>query len=60
MDTFKKLKKYYWPYKNYFFISMFFLLFVSAITVVYPVILQLTIDEVVFKGQLQLDSTFGF
>ena len=51
MDTFKKLKKYYWPYKNYFFISMFFLLFVSAITVVYPVILQLTIDEVVFKGQ---------
>lgn len=50
MDTFKKLKKYYWPYKNYFFISMLFLLFVSAITVVYPVILQLTIDEVVFKG----------
>ena len=50
MDTFKKLKKYYWPYKNYFFISMLFLLFVSAITVVYPIILQLTIDEVVFKG----------
>ena len=51
METFKKLTKYYWPYKRYFFISMFFLLFVTAITVVYPIILQLTIDEVVLKGQ---------
>ncbi|MEK3887138.1 ABC transporter ATP-binding protein [Bacillus sp. FSL K6-3431] len=51
METFSKLKKYYWPYKKHFFISMVFLLFVTAITVVYPVILQLTIDEVVLKGE---------
>lgn len=50
MDTFKRLKQYYWPYKKYFFISLFFLLFVTAITVVYPIILQLTIDEVVLKN----------
>jgi ATP-binding cassette, subfamily B, multidrug efflux pump len=50
METFKKLKAYYWPYKNYFFISMFFLLFVTGITVVYPIILQKTIDDVILKG----------
>lgn len=51
METFKKLNKYYWPYKHYFIISMIFLLFVTAITVVYPIILQITIDEVVLKGK---------
>ncbi|MED1469705.1 ABC transporter ATP-binding protein [Bacillus salipaludis] len=54
METFKKLKSYYWPYKNYFFISMSFLLVVTAITVVYPMILQQTIDEVVLKGKYDL------
>ncbi|SET28971.1 ATP-binding cassette, subfamily B/ATP-binding cassette, subfamily B, MsbA [Oceanobacillus limi] len=49
MDTFKKLKKFYWPHRKYFFISLFFLFFVTGITVVYPIILQLTIDEVVAK-----------
>ncbi|MBS4198786.1 ABC transporter ATP-binding protein [Bacillus sp. FJAT-49732] len=62
MDTLKKLRQYYWPYKQYFFISMFFLLFVTAITVIYPIILQITIDEVVLKSQysLILPLTFGF
>ncbi|GGB58993.1 ATP-binding cassette domain-containing protein [Virgibacillus dakarensis] len=54
MDTFKKLKRFYWPYKKYFFISLFFLLFVTAITVVYPIILQKTIDEVVLKDRYSL------
>ncbi|MBW8348707.1 ABC transporter ATP-binding protein/permease [Bacillus sp. IITD106] len=62
MDTFKKLRQYYWPYKQYFFISLFFLLFVTAVTVIYPIILQLTIDEVVLKSQYNLIAplTFGF
>lgn len=62
METFKKLHKYYWPYKKYFFISIIFLLFVTALTVVYPVILQLTIDEVVLNGQYSMIPllTFGF
>ncbi|MBU5468421.1 ABC transporter ATP-binding protein/permease [Virgibacillus sp. MSJ-26] len=54
MDTFKRLKQYYWPYKKYFFISLFFLLFVTGITVVYPMVLQLTIDEVVIKNKYSL------
>jgi len=54
MDTFKRLKQYYWPYKKYFFISLFFLLFVTGITVVYPMVLQLTIDEVVLKNKYSL------
>ncbi|WHY87919.1 ABC transporter ATP-binding protein [Neobacillus novalis] len=51
MEIFKKLKPYYWPFKKYFICSMIFLLLVTAITVVYPMILQLTIDEVVMKGK---------
>jgi ATP-binding cassette, subfamily B, multidrug efflux pump len=51
MDTFKKLKPYYWPYRKYFILSMSFLILITAITVVYPMILQLTIDEVVLKGK---------
>jgi ATP-binding cassette subfamily B protein/subfamily B ATP-binding cassette protein MsbA len=51
METFKKLKEYYWPYKHYFLWSIGFLLIVTAITVVYPIILQVTIDEVVLGGK---------
>ncbi|HET7629440.1 MAG TPA: ABC transporter ATP-binding protein [Bacillales bacterium] len=45
METFKRLKQYYLPYKRYFFGSMFFLMIVTAITVLYPVVLQLAIDK---------------
>lgn len=51
METFKKLSPYYWPYKKYFLYSIAFLVLVTAITVVYPMILQVTIDEVVLKGK---------
>jgi ATP-binding cassette subfamily B multidrug efflux pump len=51
LETFKKLKPYYWPYKKYFIYSISFLLLVTLITVVYPMILQVTIDEVVLKGK---------
>ncbi|MUV36282.1 putative ABC transporter ATP-binding protein YknU [Lentibacillus sp. JNUCC-1] len=54
MDTFKKLKQFYWPYKKLFFLSLFFLLFVTAITVVYPIVIQMTIDEVVLKDRYPL------
>ncbi|MFJ5713480.1 ABC transporter ATP-binding protein [Neobacillus sp. NPDC093127] len=62
MEIFKKLKPYYWPFKKYFICSMMFLLLVTAITVVYPMILQLTIDEVVLKGKYNWIPylTFGF
>ncbi|WP_099158835.1 ABC transporter ATP-binding protein [Virgibacillus ndiopensis] len=54
MDTFKRLKQFYWPFKKYFFSSLFFLVFVTAITVVYPIILQQTIDEVVLKDRYNI------
>ncbi len=62
MDTFKKLKDFYWPYKSQFIISMIFLIFVTGITVVYPVILQITIDDVILKGDYQWIPylAFGF
>ncbi|WP_433749300.1 ABC transporter ATP-binding protein [Falsibacillus pallidus] len=54
METFKKLKGFYWPHKKYFITSMIFLLLVTGITIVYPMILQVTIDDVILKGNYQL------
>ena len=54
METFKKLKEFYWPYRKYFFWSLFAMIFVTGITVVYPIVLQLTIDEVFRAGNYQL------
>ena len=60
MDTFKKLKAFYWPYKRYFIISMIFLIFVTGITVVYPMILQITIDDVILQGEYKWIPYFAF
>ncbi|QST01416.1 ABC transporter ATP-binding protein [Pontibacillus sp. ALD_SL1] len=54
MDTFKKLKMYYLPFKRYFFISLLFLLIVTGVTVVYPIVLKYTIDDVVDPGRYNL------
>ncbi|RKL68937.1 multidrug ABC transporter ATP-binding protein [Salipaludibacillus neizhouensis] len=53
MDTFKRLKEFYWPYKRYFFLSIIFLLVSTVFTVVYPIILQFTIDYIVIDGNFQ-------
>jgi len=62
MLVFKKLKSFYLPYKRDFIWSMLFMLIVAAITVVYPVILQMTIDEVVLGKQYDWVPwiSFGF
>ncbi|KYD10148.1 ABC transporter ATP-binding protein [Heyndrickxia sporothermodurans] len=54
MDTFKKLKNFYMPYKRLFITSMFFLIIVTAITIIYPIILQLTIDEVIYDKKYEM------
>ena len=54
MDTFKKLKEFYWPFRKFFFWSLFSLLFVTIITLVYPIILKITIDDVVLGEQYGL------
>ncbi|SHM88643.1 ABC transporter ATP-binding protein [Gracilibacillus kekensis] len=54
METFKKLKDFYWPFRKYFFYSVLFVMIVTSITVIYPIILQITIDDVVTPGEYQL------
>ncbi|UTR10940.1 ABC transporter ATP-binding protein/permease [Evansella sp. LMS18] len=54
MNTFKRLKEFYWPFKRFFIISILTLLAVTGITVVYPVILQITIDTVVIDQNFHL------
>ncbi|WP_079529686.1 ABC transporter ATP-binding protein [Halobacillus hunanensis] len=59
METFKKLKQFYWPFKSFFLWSLFALLFVTGITVVYPIVLQITIDEVVRGERYNLIPYIG-
>ncbi|WNV81203.1 ABC transporter ATP-binding protein [Bacillus atrophaeus] len=54
MKTFKKLRYFYWPYKKVFIWSLAAMLLMTAITVIYPIILQITIDEIVIGGRYQL------
>lgn len=62
MKTFLRLKSFYWPYRNYFLGSILFLFFVTAITVIYPLILKISIDDVVLSGNYDLVPyvAFGF
>ncbi|GAA0453022.1 ABC transporter ATP-binding protein [Alkalibacillus silvisoli] len=54
MDILKKLKKYYWPYRRFLILSLISMIFVTVITAAYPVVLQLTIDEVIYPGNFEL------
>ncbi|MDA8353010.1 MAG: ABC transporter ATP-binding protein [Firmicutes bacterium] len=53
MDIFKRLKAFYWPYKTYFFVSIGTLLLVTGVTVIYPLILKVTIDGVIGEGRVE-------
>ncbi|RYL95455.1 ABC transporter ATP-binding protein [Sporolactobacillus sp. THM7-4] len=54
MDIFRRLKQFYWPDRKYLFGSIFFLILASGITIVYPVVLQLTIDKAIIARDLSL------
>ncbi|MFP3877585.1 ABC transporter ATP-binding protein [Bacillus paralicheniformis] len=54
MESLRKLKDFYWPYKRMFLWSLVSMLLMTAITVVYPIILQMTIDEVILGGRYGL------
>lgn len=62
LNTFKKLKMFYLPFKKYFIISLISLFFVTGITVIYPIVLQITIDDVILGGEYNLIPylAFGF
>lgn len=53
---------FYWPYRKVFMWSLLAMLLMTAITVVYPIILQITIDEIVLGRQYQLAAwvSLGF
>ncbi len=51
METFRRLAKYYLPDKRYFIWSLIALVFVTAITVIYPVFLQIAIDVGITGGE---------
>ncbi|SDC68701.1 ATP-binding cassette, subfamily B/ATP-binding cassette, subfamily B, MsbA [Terribacillus halophilus] len=54
MRIFQKLKEFYWPYRRNFYLSLLFIAIVTAATVVYPIVLQITIDDVVLGNQYGL------
>ncbi|MFS0560881.1 ABC transporter ATP-binding protein [Terribacillus sp. 179-K 1B1 HS] len=54
MRIFQKLKEFYWPYRRNFYLSLLFIAIVTAVTVVYPIVLQITIDDVVLGNQYGL------
>lgn len=53
MKTLHRLKQFYWPFKGYFFISIITLFFVTGITVIYPIVLKMTIDDVIGQGHFE-------
>ncbi|MET1248021.1 ABC transporter ATP-binding protein [Sporolactobacillus sp. STCC-11] len=54
MNIFKRLKPFYWPDRKYLFGSLLFLILSSAITIVYPIVLQLTIDQAIIRRNISL------
>lgn len=59
MDTFKRLKDFYWPHKKYLIGSLLFLLLVTGATVCYPIILQQTIDKGIKAGNMGYASVLA-
>jgi ATP-binding cassette, subfamily B, multidrug efflux pump len=59
MDTFKRLKNFYWPHRKYLFGSLLFLLLVTGATVCYPIILQQTIDKGIRAGNMGYASALA-
>ncbi|MCY1106955.1 ABC transporter ATP-binding protein [Shouchella clausii] len=51
METFRRLATFYLPDKRFFVFSLIALFFVTAITVVYPVVLQIAIDVGISGGE---------
>lgn len=54
METFRRLKQFYWPYKKYFVLSVVSLLIATGFTVVYPLILGFIVDELILGDRQDL------
>jgi len=53
LETFKRLKRFYWPFRGFFFVSLSALLLVTGLTMIYPFALKVTIDEVIGAGRYE-------
>ncbi|MBE3555011.1 MAG: ABC transporter ATP-binding protein, partial [Thermicanus sp.] len=51
METLRRLRRFYWPHKHLFFLSILCLFGTTGITLVYPLVLKVTIDDVIGKMQ---------
>ena len=54
LNTLSKLKEFYLPYKKYLIISILFMILTTSISLVYPVLLEKTIDEVILGGKFDI------
>jgi ATP-binding cassette subfamily B multidrug efflux pump len=54
LDVFRKLKEYYWPFRNYFYASMVLLVCSTALGLVYPYMLKFLIDDLINPGRFDL------
>jgi ATP-binding cassette subfamily B multidrug efflux pump len=54
LEVFKKLKVYYWPFRNYFYASMVLLICSTALGLVYPYMLKYLIDDIIRPGRFDL------
>lgn len=54
METFRRLKQFYWPYKKYFVMSVVSLLAATVFTVVYPLILGFIVDDLILGDRQDL------
>jgi ATP-binding cassette, subfamily B, multidrug efflux pump len=59
MEVFKQLREYYWSEKRFFFVSLFCLMTVTALGLVYPNLLRYLIDEVILKQQFSAVPTLA-
>lgn len=54
METLRRLKRFYWPNKHLFILSILCLIGVTGVTLVYPLFLKITIDDVIGNAQYHL------
>jgi ATP-binding cassette subfamily B multidrug efflux pump len=54
VEVFQKLKVYYWPFRKYFYASMFLLVCSTALGLVYPYMLKYLIDDIIRPGRFDI------
>lgn len=53
VEVFRRLRIYYWPYKKWCLLSIVTLIFVTALGLVYPLLLRFLIDDIIIVGKYE-------